>query len=203
MAKTNPIIGEAKVYVTKLLADQLSSFFYFHSIQHTLEVAEATRTIAHEEGLIGEEAVIVTLAALFHDVGFISAIEGHEEVGRAIASQYLISNGMDTDFIEAVGQCIMATELNSRPKSQLGNIIRDADLHHLSTEHYWSKNHMLRKELELTCNLAYADDVWLVKNYLFLLHHEYHTDYGRSVLRKGKEERIRENEIKIEEALPV
>ncbi|WP_037348668.1 HD domain-containing protein [Sediminibacter sp. Hel_I_10] len=184
------IINEVKEHCQKLLTQSRCSVLPFHSVQHTLEVFENVQTIAHYEKLSAEETEVLEIAALFHDTGISSTYSGHEEISANNAHLFLSELGYAPKLIAEVMNCIKATQMPQRPKTQLERIICDADLFHLSSKEYILKNELLRLEWKTHMNCIFADHDWYRLNFDFLLNHHYHTEYGRLMLEEEKQKNI-------------
>ena len=102
--KVNIKIKEVEAYVVQLLNDQLPANLYFHNIEHTLSVKKAAIELAKAEKISKEDRKILTIAALFHDTGFINTYEGHEGESQIIAAAYLREKGYPEDKSEKIKQ---------------------------------------------------------------------------------------------------
>ena len=62
------------------LGKKLSVNLTYHSVAHTMDVLEKAVEIAKQEGVNNEnEIMLLKVAALFHDTGFLEVYMGHEE----------------------------------------------------------------------------------------------------------------------------
>jgi hypothetical protein len=85
----------------------------------------------------------------------------------------------------------MATKYPQKPESNIAKHLCDADLYHLSLTNFFDISLILRKELnqisgEKLSKLQY----WKLTIILFE-EHSYHTEFGKSILNKGKERNLR------------
>ncbi|MEM4398069.1 MAG: HD domain-containing protein, partial [Candidatus Woesearchaeota archaeon] len=66
----NKKINHAKAYASAIL-DNLDPRLKYHSKQHTIAVFRIAMILAEKEGLSLEEKLLLSIAALFHDTGFL------------------------------------------------------------------------------------------------------------------------------------
>jgi predicted metal-dependent HD superfamily phosphohydrolase len=128
------------------LTQHLPYELFFHNLKHTQQVVRGAIEIGHSMQLTSDELEIVCLAAWFHDTGHIYAYAGHERHSQMLAQEYLERHHCCVHKINRVLSCIAATIMPQSPKSQLDQIIYDADLYHLSLSVYFSFNVLQRKE---------------------------------------------------------
>lgn len=159
----------------------------FHSVEHTKDVYNYSKTIAQYEEVFGAELEPVLIAALFHDTGMAETYANHEEQSVVFAEEYLKKNDYPDDRIKIVTNCILATKMPQNPKTIGEKILCDADLYHLGIEEYIFRNERLRAEWEDFFNRKYTDDVWYDMNMDFLQNQKYHTWFGKTVLTNRKE----------------
>ena len=120
------IILESENYIRALFEKEIGQHFHYHDITHTEYVAGQAGIIGQNSGLGPEEISIVTVAAWFHDSGFVSVSDGHEEAGKDIDRKFLSSREMPEDFIAKVLLCIEATKMPQDPGE------RPCESHHRS-----------------------------------------------------------------------
>ncbi len=162
----------------------------FHNVQHTKEVFLNTRLIGHHEHLSRNDLEIVLLAALLHDLGNANCFDGHEQVSKKIAKEFLSGHGYAQNETNRVVSCIQATQMPQTPKNTLEKVLCDADLFHLGTTDFIKKNRALRKEWKTHKKMEFSDAAWYGLNIAFLEQHRYFTRYGKEVLAKGKKKNI-------------
>src|SRR5690606_2148703 len=100
LSKAPPLQGlssKASTYVYELFKNHLPNDAVYHSYEHTLETAKAAEMIGREEGLQHEDLLLVTLAAWFHDAGFVDGAAGHEKRSAQIARDFLTAEGIPED----------------------------------------------------------------------------------------------------------
>lgn len=180
----------ASDFVFELFKNKLPSHYIYHNYRHTEEVAEAARKIAGKMNLSEEDTEIVTLAAWFHDTGFIERSQNHEDASIEIAKKFLSEHNYSNEKTEKIIGCINATRYPQSPKNILEEIIADADLFHIGTKDYNGRSDLLRIEWEKAANKNYTDLEWLKINTDFLAGHKFYTRYAKKTLDENKAETL-------------
>ena len=181
------ITRQTEAYIKDLFEKEIHENLPYHDIIHTEYVVERARIIARNCGLSDEEINLVTVAAWFHDSGFIVRSKGHEAESQKIARQFLLSKGAEEASIKKVLSCIKATEMPQDPgRDILAQIVCDADMAYLSEDFYFKRTALLRKEwnneseAKLSRKTYYEETVELFNN------HSYYTEYGDKEFSPGK-----------------
>src|SRR5579864_8728295 len=106
------IIEQAQHYVRSLFGTHVNEKLYYHNLLHTEKVVEAATQIAQHYQLNDMDFLTVSVAAWFHDTGYLTGeAAGHEERGAKMVRAYLEGTGLEPSVIEAVCRCIIATQL--------------------------------------------------------------------------------------------
>lgn len=179
--------------------------YHFHNIEHTKNVVNAVLEITQHETLGANDKEILIVSAWFHDIGHLISSANHEKHSIKLAQDFLQNINYPKHNMDKVKSCISATEYNKKPESNLGKIICDADLYHLSQSDYmiWLKR--LRNELRVRHDMSFDEIEWVNFNINFLQQHKYLSDYGKDVLEKGKKKNIVQLQVikkKITEMVP-
>lgn len=180
------ITEEASEFVFQLMKLKLPGIYVYHNYKHTSEVADHVRKISKKMDLSEEDTEIVTLAAYFHDAGFIEKAANHEDIGSEIAEKFLKEKNYPENKIEKVKECIISTKYPPSPKNPLEEILCDSDLYHLGSKDYEDKTELLRVEWEKSENKIYSEMEWLKLNIDFLSNHKYYTRYAKKNLEDNK-----------------
>jgi predicted metal-dependent HD superfamily phosphohydrolase len=181
MEDQGTILDKAARYASEILLS-LPETMVYHNLQHTREVVESVREIGTHSNLSNDQLEIALLAAWFHDTGFSRSADRHEEASKDIAAGFLRDSGYPEDRIEQVLGCIDATRAHSTPSGTLESVLVDADYAHLAQKSYFDKMLLLRKERQLVSGIEEIDEDWNQENLKFLRKHDYHTEYGKTVL---------------------
>lgn len=184
------LIEKAIKYVNNLFEERANGNYTYHNLAHTTAVVKAANIIGKAEYLSSEDLEIVVLAAWFHDVGYFSNPDNHEEEGANLAEEFLIEENFQSEKINKIKSCILATTIPHKPKNILEKILCDADLHHLGSDNFSVRNELYRIELEKTKGISFNDDEWLQHNIDFFEKHKYFTHYALEKFGKKKSENL-------------
>jgi len=179
MNGSNEIVKKVSAYVATLIREKLPPWAVYHTIEHTQEVADAAVEIAQGNKLSKSEQEVVTLAAWFHDVGYIESSDGHEEKSAAMATEFLQGQGYPQDRIDLVAGCIRATRMPQDPQNLLEEIVCDADMVHLGKKKFFERSALLRFEWEVRRGKPFSDLEWLNLNIDFASKNNFHTQFAR------------------------
>lgn len=181
------ISQESEKYIRALLEKEIRENITYHDILHTEYVAGQAGIIGQNSGLNQEEIHIVTVAAWFHDSGFVSKTDGHEEVSQDIAREFLSSKGMSEDFINKVLLCIESTKMPQNPGDNLlAQVVCDADMAYLSEDFYLVRTRLLRKEWNHESEIKRSRKTYYEETVELFKMHNYFTDYGQKTFSEGK-----------------
>ncbi|GIV99747.1 HD domain-containing protein [Roseiflexus sp.] len=187
-----PDFEGARAYALARLATELPETITYHSIQHTRDdVAPAAERLAHAEGVNGEDLLLLRTAAYFHDLGFVVRREEHEQAGAEIAAQVLPAFGYTPVQIEKICRMIMATRIPQSPATLPEQILADADLDTLGSEHFWQHSEKLRAENE-AFDGPMSDVQWYTTQVTFIENHRYWTATARALREPRKQEHLRQ-----------
>jgi uncharacterized membrane-anchored protein YitT (DUF2179 family)/predicted metal-dependent HD superfamily phosphohydrolase len=171
---------QAYRYLMPKLEQELPAHLTYHNFQHTEDVLQATEHLCKAENVSGHERELLLTAALFHDAGFLKTYNGHEEESCNMAREILPSFDYSTQDIDTICDLIMVTKLEQKPTTLLQKIIRDADVHYLGTNNYFTNANKLYNEYKHE-GLVKDHRDWHNKQIAFLGDHEYFT---RSAIKK-------------------
>jgi predicted metal-dependent HD superfamily phosphohydrolase len=174
----NSILSEVENYVTTLLGSQLDAVYVYHNLAHTQRIVEVVKQLIENSELTENEAENASIAAWFHDTGFIKGAKNHEEESVKIAAEFLREKKFSEERIQQIQSIILATKMGYQPKNELEKIIMDADCAHLASKNYDDFAMLLRKEWELT-GQKLSDLEWLTQNIEFFSEkHQYYTTFA-------------------------
>lgn len=190
------LINLTEAYVRKLYADT-DKDLYYHNFEHAEHAVKAADKIAKHYQLNEEDYLVVLLAAWLHDVGYlVVGRSNHEESSAAMAETFLTEQQASTAVITKVKQCILATKMPQAPTNLLEEIICDADLYDLGTEHFKNNNKKVRKEVEILLGKELTGAEWRAHSLMFLKKQIYKTEYCRKYLQEGIQNNIKAIEEK-------
>lgn len=189
------LLSDAQTFVTDIYANKVNKSIRFHNLDHTQAVVIASEEMAQYYQLQDEDHAALAIAAWFHDTGYSSGdANGHEAVSVGLATNFLKEHQADEAFIQKVRSAIEATKMPQTPGNLVEQILCDADLYHLGTNEFKTKNKLLREELTGFFKKDVSKKQWKKININFLENHKYFTDYARRKLQPIKEKNL--NEIK-------
>ena len=165
---------EVRLFLLNKLENELPNQLNYHNVQHTREVISASEELARTENVFGDDLIIIKTAALFHDSGFLTTYEGHEEASCLLAKSVLPDYDYPTEKIAEICQLIMATHLPQEPLDKRACILCDADLYYLGTNDYKENAENLYLEMNLAGIIKHRAD-WTERQIKFLEAHRYFT----------------------------
>ena len=175
----------------EILNSKLSKDLYYHCIHHTLDVLKVINQYMKREKIRGDEAKLLRIGVLLHDIGYTVSIHDHELRGMEIAEKLMSQFGFSNNHIEIVKDLILSTRVPQKPKNKLEKMICDADLDYLGRPDFYKIGDLLYKEMRAYSNIENKKN-WNKVQIKFLEAHQYHTDFARKNRQPNKEERIKE-----------
>jgi len=201
MIGSDELISRAEEFAIAEFTRGLTEKHIYHNQQHTRDVVQAARCIADAIKLSDDEKEMVTLAAWFHDLGYIQGWKDHEERSAEQAKSFLQKFNYPQDRIEKIIGCILATRVPQQPKSLLEKVICDADLLNLGEEGSIEKGEQLRREQEALKGIMISDVEWLKHTLDFFVNHRFHTEFVRRRFDEWKQKNIAVLQKKLEASL--
>lgn len=160
-----------------MLETQLPEVLYFHSIHHTRNLLKISKTYLRSENISGNDAKLVKVAILMHDVGFTVSGTDHEQTSKRIAGEMMKQYGFDPREMRIVQNLILATRIPQSPRTTQERIICDCDLDYLGRKDFYSISDKLFRELQVTGKVRTKLE-WDKIQVAFLEKHRYHTRFG-------------------------
>lgn len=158
--------------LTEKLPDHLS----YHSIGHTIDVANVCNSYIEYYLLSDRVANLIRIAAVAHDYGYIFGPREHEE--RSIAEVRPMLTDYSDKEIAVIEGLIRATKVPQKPLNLYEQILADADLDYLGREDYPQLSEGLYREF-LYFGVVQNDADWLNVQIRFLESHHFHTDWAK------------------------
>jgi predicted metal-dependent HD superfamily phosphohydrolase len=168
---------DIKEYVFLLLQNDLPSDIIYHNFSHTLRVVKKIKELVTGEEVNSKEALLLEIAAWFHDTGYVNGSNNHEDYSVKIAKEYLKDLISEKD-LSVVENLILATKVDHKPINHSERIIRDADCSHIASINYNQISDLLKEEVRLTNKLDYSDLDWEKENISFFIKHQFYTNYA-------------------------
>jgi len=181
----------AKAYALQQLHDGLPANLTYHGRHHTIDVYKTAAEYARQEGIHGEELLLLRTAALYHDIGFLDTYRGHEARGCEVARAVLPGYGYGPEHVERICGMIMATQLPQTPHNQLEEIICDCDLDYLGRTDFYHIGFTLFEEFK-TYGVVKTEEDWNRLQVSFLTQHRYFTATANRLRQPMKEQHLAE-----------
>lgn len=169
------LVKKAENFVVDYLNTHLDSNFVYHNLAHTQRVVKKAKLLIADAKLTEAEQQNLLLAVWFHDIGFTKIIDNHEQESVTIAKDFLNSNEVNSEDIEAIRKLILATKMDVLPQNDAERIIKDADCAHIASKNYPKYAALLKKEWELTLHKKVSKLEWIEENIQFLSNHTFYT----------------------------
>ncbi len=189
MENTPNIIEMAEKAASDIILS-LPETMVYHNLNHTWEVVKAANKIGTYASLSQDEKEILIVAAWFHDTGFKTDYDSHENESIKFAQDFLEKSKYPTEKIEKVVSCIQTTKRDKKPSTLTERVLNDADFIHLSKKTYFDKLLLLKSELERVQGKKLADMDWFKDNLRFLKSHQFYTEFGKTILNPKVEKNI-------------
>lgn len=168
-------------WILPKLEQNLDADLTYHSVHHTIDVETQAIRIAAAEGITDtEELLLLKIACLYHDSGFLFTYKEHEAAGCRLVREELPGFGMTNTQIDRICGMIMATKIPQTPHNKLEEIICDADLDYLGREDFFPIAQTLFSEWKSRFFIVEENEWNQVQFNFFKLHH-YFTSTNKSL----------------------
>ncbi len=166
---------QLKSGILKLLREGLDQRLTYHSPEHTEDVLNQLERIAAAEGLNDTRLLLLMrIAAIFHDTGFLRTYKGHEAQSCIMMLEILDPGLLDVSEIEMINGMIMATKIPQSPHNLPEMIICDADLDYLGRDDFEPISNSLKNEF-LAYGVIKNEQEWNQLQVSFFESHRYLT----------------------------
>lgn len=148
--RQNPLVVEA----FRSLARELRPELCFHDVFHSEDVFAEAVDFAFEEGCSERELELIGIAAAYHDLGYLTRREKHEQLSAARAEEAMrASSQYSEEEVQVVLKMILDTELYPTPEDEaqkvttsLSKYLLDADLSNFGRADFFDRLECLRAE---------------------------------------------------------
>lgn len=172
------------------LEDQLSPDLLYHSVNHTIDVeTQAERIALNENSTTQDDILLLKIACLYHDTGFLFTFQQHEEAGCELAKKELPDFNLTPDQIDIVCSLIMATKIPQIPLTKMEEIICDADLDYLGRNDFFHISNNLFLELKAR-NFITTIREWNLMQIKFFNQHKYFTATNKESREQQKQKHL-------------
>lgn len=168
-----------KAEVLSLLSEKLDPRLTYHNLAHTEDVMCHVERIAEGENITSPgEIMLLKVAALFHDSGFLHVYRHHEEKSCQILQEHLREDDFTPEEVKRIKGMIMATQIPQTPHNLMEKIICDADLDYLGRDDFEKISNGLKEEF-LVYNVITSEADWDPLQIGFFEAHNYFTETCR------------------------
>jgi len=167
-----PVIAE----ILSKLKEGLSPDLYYHNYEHTTEVMEEAIIFALHDNLPERDIELISIAAAYHDAGFLFRREENEQIAAKMAFDALKKSGAYVDDeIKLVCEMIADTKVllvdhqfTRLVSNNLSKYLLDADLGNLGSEDFFMKNKLILRETGIEEKVFSRLSLSLLKNHRWL-----------------------------------
>ncbi|MCW3114182.1 MAG: metal-dependent phosphohydrolase sub domain protein [Segetibacter sp.] len=195
------IYKKVEEYVTKLFERTPHPKLFYHNLQHTVRVVGRTKEIAAHYHLIENDMLVLTVAAWFHDTGYLfDEVSLHEEKSAQLMREFMKDEVTDADLLNNIEECIMATKASIKPANLLQQILVDADTYNFGTKELLDTTNKQVYDEFVGRNGYISKKEWNRQTVKMLENHHYYTSYTKELLTDRKKKNIKKLKKNIEEA---
>lgn len=180
---------EAENYVFNFFSSKKETLFY-HNYDHTIRVVKLAGMLSDQMNLDEKDKLVLKIAGLFHDTGYIISPQDHEKKSAEICAEFLEGFEVHNDFIEKTEAVILASRIGEKPKTLLDKIMKDADCGHLIHKDFLSYSDLLRREQEIEKQISIDNGSWVDDTLDFFSKHRFYTEYAKDNWQELKEKTI-------------
>ena len=138
---------QLKSTILELLHTGLDRRLTYHCPEHTEDVLQQAECIAIAEDIADPKLLLlIKIAALFHDTGFLHTYKGHEIESCRIMEGHMKDNNLTASDIDMIKGMIMATKVPQTPHNLPEMILCDADLDYLGRDDFKAISDTLKDE---------------------------------------------------------
>lgn len=166
---------QLKSQILQMLRTGLDPRLTYHSPAHTEDVLRQVERIADAENITESRLLLLMrIAALFHDTGFLRTYKGHEKVSCSILYETIDPCQFEESEIKIMNGMIMATKIPQQPRSLPEMIICDADLDYLGRNDFNNISNTLKNEF-FAYQVIKNEEEWDQLQVNFVESHNYFT----------------------------
>lgn len=180
-----------KKFVLEKINTELSDKHTYHGVNHTKHVLKVCNKYIKRMKIPAHDAYLLRTAALMHDFGFIKTYENHEEESIMYVKQVLPEWDYSEKDVDIIAGMINATIIPQKPKTELEQILGDADLDYLGTDAFYAIGQKLYNEL-LAFNKITNEEEWNRLQISFLQNHHFHTPFAKKHREPVKQKYLKE-----------
>lgn len=171
-----PEFLELKARVLRMLITGLDPRLTYHCYDHTVDVLRQAERIAIAENITDKRLMLlIKVAALFHDTGFLYTYKDHEKKSCEILMENIGGSLFTAAEFDLMKGMIMATKVPQAPHSLPEMILCDADLDYLGRNDFELISEKLKEEF-MVYGIIKNDEEWDKLQVKFFESHTYFTE---------------------------
>ena len=182
---TNKIDVLSIYFNTKKELLKLPKNIEYHGWMHTKTFFDCVCYLAELEEIQKNKLILLKIAALYHDRGYIKKVEGHEKESARIAEEELSGLGYSEGQIKEIVCLILSTKIPTTPKDKLEMIMCDADLEALGRDYFPYVSELLRMEA------GKSKEEWKDIQIDYFKDYKYYTESARKLFNRQKQENFK------------
>ena len=184
---TKEVFEKIRAKILAQLSNNLSKDLWYHGVHHTIDVEKEAERIAIAEKITSQDdLLLLKIACLYHDSGFLLTYQNHEAAGCNLAMKELPAVGLNQKQLDIICGMIMATKIPQTPRTKLEEIICDADLDYFGRDDFFPIANTLFLELKAR-NFVASEYDWNKIQIKFFKQHHYFTDTTKKLRAKQKQ----------------
>jgi len=165
------------LHILAYIEERWPKHLTYHALSHTIDVANVCDSYIQHYDIDQDNADLIRIAAVSHDVGYIISPKDHEESGILVVKPFL-EKTLNQKQIESINGMIRATKVPQNPTTFYEEIIADADLDYLGRTDYDQLSEKLKLEF-IHFKVIKNEAEWLKVQIDFLENHSYHTSFAK------------------------
>ncbi len=181
------------------LKRELPANLPYHNLEHVIDVFNEVITFGQHDNLDRRSLILLAVAAVFHDMGFIERGQENEDLGaQHAASAMQADGGFSAQEIDLVSTMILDTQVRFTttgvrqiPTTELSKYLCDADVSNLGREDFFEKAELVRLEIGASDPQVFGQG--LKK---FLASHSWYSPAAQKLRQAQKDSNIKELELR-------
>ena len=173
---TSELLIKVERYVRTFFKDNKNKKIVFHNLKQTLQRVQICKKIIKEEQVATQDGFFLICAAWFCTTGYLLAPNNPIPESVSIANGFLSKAGCKADDIQKILELINATNPTHLPLGKLEEVIADAIHDDDGSATYFSKQKLLRKQIELISGVKISRREWWEQKLSELSTYQYKTE---------------------------
>lgn len=183
-----------------ILSRSLGPDLHYHAVQHSRDVFEETVRFALHDGVSQRHLELLSIAAAYHDAGYMEQYNDNEPIGAAMAARAMKAAGTYSQSeINQVGQMILSTQVKmtaagvSRVElAPYAGYLMDADLGSFGRDDFFEKCQQLIDETGATPEAMYQQAWKMIST------HIWYTPAARSLRESKRQQNVKDLEVRLQ-----